>query len=242
MKINDNSQNQGICQDARFLLGLQVNDTGSYPNQDLIRSVNVWHRRANTKILTASGTWEYDDERWDTLPVATSDLVDEQQDYELPKDCQKVLRVEVKNNSGDLLQLVQIDQSEISEAMAEHYEDAGFPAEYDIVGRSIFLYPKPSSSDVTLSEGLKLYYLREVKDFSLTETSTEPGFAENFHRYLSYGSALDYAQANGMTDKIGRLSNEIRLMEREMEKFYGSRNVAKKLRINPSGGGIIGRY
>ena len=240
MKVNDATSNQGICQDARALLGFSVNNTCSYSENDLFRNINAWYRKFNSWIWNASGKWEFDDKNYTNLPFATTDMVDEQQDYTLPSTAQKILRVEVKNSSGDWQQLDQLDQTEIGGAMTEFYETSGMPAFYDIVGNSLMLYPKPDTASVTLTAGLKVYVAREISEFSLTDTSTEPGFADDFHRGLSLGAALDKALALGLNDKIPTIREQIALMKEDLTNHYSSRNIPKKIKMYPSDERIVG--
>jgi len=245
MYVNGNfssGNNQGLVQDARFLVGLQINDTGSYPTSDITRNINSWYRKANTWIWNASGKWEYDDSNYTDLPIATTDLVADQQDYSLPSTGQKILRVEILDQNGNYNEITQIDQTEITSGMTEFYETAGMPAFYDLVGNSIFLYPKPSATETTLTAGLKAYFSRDIQEFGITATSTEPGFNSDFHRLLSYGAALDFALANGMPDKINILRENIQIMKEDLTNYYSSRNPQKRVTMRPSNEGIVGYY
>lgn len=243
MKINDDAGRLGLYQDARFLVGLPLTDTSSYTIHDFIRNANAWYRKANSWIWEASSIWEYDDANQTTLPIATTNLVAAQQDYELPSTAQRVIRVEACNSSGDWVQLKQIDQSEISDAMTEFQETDGMPYYYDVIGSSLMLYPAPSASDVTLAAGLKLYFARDISEFSVTQTDTEPGFADNFHRVLSLGAALDYLYAGYDPDDISRVNHiraQIEELKEEMHNFYGTRDIGKKRNLNASTEGAFG--
>ena len=105
----------------------------------------------------------------------------------------------------------------------------GMPQKYDKIGNSIFLYPKPSSSYVTLAKGLKAYFQRNVTYFTTTDTTKEPGFAAPFHRILSVGAAYDYCLANGMPDKMKSLEKEIAKIESGLITFYSQRDRDEKV-------------
>ena len=240
MKINDSAGRLGLYQDARYLVGLEISDTSSYTIHNFIRNANAWYRKVNSWIWEATSLWEYDDSNYANLPIATTNLVDEQQDYELPSSAQRIMRVAIKDDSGDWHLLSQIDQSEIGDAMSEYLETAGLPSQYDIIGRSLMLYPKPSSSDVTLSSGLKIYLAREIDEFTVTDTDTEPGFDSNFHRVCSLGPAQDYLLSNFDPDdiyRINKIAAELKDMKEGIYEFYGARNIAKKDKLNPSNEG-----
>ncbi len=241
MDFNSTTAKSGICQDTRFLLGFGVNDTVTYSNADIARNSNNWYRRAVNLIWETVGDWEFDDTNASDLPVATTDLVDGQEDYELPSGAQTIERVEVMGNDGNYVLLLPITKEQIkSEAMTEQFENGGLPEYYDMVGRSVVLYPTPLTSEVTLTDGLKIYVSRDIDEFNSTDTTQEPGFANNFHRFISVGSALDYANAKGMTDKIPVFKGQLDSIQAEMQQFYARRHEKDfKLRIKPSGENYI---
>ena len=225
-------QEKSLYHDALAFAG--ISDTSQFPLIQFFRNANNWYRKTNAWIWQATGVWEYDDSNWTTLPTATANLVDEQQDYELPSSAQKIDRVEVKDSEGNYQVLKQIDKSQVKdEAMSEFYETDGMPIYYDIVGRSLMLYPAPSSDDTTLSKGLKVYVSRDISEFSITDTSTEPGFNPSFHRIISLGSAYDYCLSNGITDRQRQIKNEIEQLKVDLQKFYGSRDRDFGTRILP---------
>ena len=235
MVFNDSTNGQGLCQDARFLLGLSVSDTVSYTVKDLTRNINSWYRKANQWIWEATGTWEYDDANNTDIPIATTDLVDGQDNYELPTTAQRLDRIEVMNSDGDYQKLEAIDKSQIDVAMSEFADEDGMPMYYDVIGRSIILYPTPDTTKVTLTNGLKAYFSRGIEEFAITSTSTEPGFDDNFHRLLSVGAAYDWSISKDIdnTSRINSLAGQISAFKEEMQKFYGTRDRGMKARIIP---------
>lgn len=234
MDFNQASSGQGLCQDARFLLGLNIADSVTYTVADLTRNINSWYRQFNSWIWQSSGVWEYDDSNLTDLPIATTDLVAAQADYSLPTVAQKVTRCEVMDSNGDYIKITPIDQSQIGDAMTEFEETDGMPRYYDIIGNSLFLYPSPASTSVTTSNGLKLWFSRDIHEFSTTDTSTEPGFNSNFHRGLSIGAALDYALAHDFpANTITSLNNQMAIVKESLTKFYGTRHNDMRPRIIP---------
>jgi hypothetical protein len=113
--------------------------------------------------------------------------------------------------------------------MTDYQKTAGTPREYDKLGNQIFLYPKPNYSQAS---SLKVYYQRNVTHFAVSDTTAVPGFAENFHKILSYGAALDYAIAHSMNGKISTLVPLIKEMELNIADFYNQRGHDEKLRMS----------
>jgi len=227
MQFSDTSNKTGLIQDCELLLGMSDGDISG--DATLLKKfttlINAWYRRVNSWIWEVTGTWEYDDSNWTDLPIATTTIVDEQQDYEIPSTAQKIDRVEVLDSAGNYRLLKPIDKSQIeSQAMSEFQESPGMPVYYDLIGRSILLYPKPSTDVVTASKGLKLYFTRDIKEFSSTDTTAEPGFVSNFHRILSLGAAYDFAVSYDMGTKA---------IVRELKNFYGTRHRDFPARFSP---------
>jgi len=227
MQFNDTANLSGICNEIDFLLGT---DTTDYPLKEKTRNCNRWYDRATSLILQADSRWQWDDLNQTDLPIGTMSLVANQQDYsQTDVEFLKILKVECKNSSGDWIALKQIDITQKKDiAMTEYQETAGTPAEFDLVGNSLFLYPKPSYAS---SGGLKIYYQRVPDYFAANDTTQEPGFAKPFHRLLSYGAALDYAIAKQMLNKVALLQNEINKLEVALIEHYSNRNRDMRQRI-----------
>jgi hypothetical protein len=107
--------------------------------------------------------------------------------------------------------------------MTEFEDDEGTPEFYDMVGNSIYLYPAPLTGYVTLSGGLKLYCSRDINEFGVSDTTTQPGFDNHFHRILSLGASYDWCVAKGLA-KANTLRAELGTLEGEIKTFYGSRH------------------
>lgn len=217
-----------ILSDIDFLCG---STSATYPVADKIRNINIAYHDTARVIWSSSDAWQYDDSNATTLPIARTTLVHNQQDYSLPSTAQRLHRIEVKNSNGDWVKLEEIDMHDISQALPEYYKTAGLPQRYDLVGRSIMLYPKPSSAYCSLTSGLAVYIDRDVTEFPTTATTTEPGFAKGFHRILSYAAALDFTQDEGQRRLL--LSQKDRL-EKGLVNFYSKKMVERTSKILPA--------
>ncbi len=241
MQFSDTSNLTGIVEEIDFLLNLDSSTT--YPIKQKTRAVNRYYDKALSLILQADNRWEFDDNNATDLPVATTALVANQQDYSITgATFLKVLGVSIKDESGNWISLNPISiQDKRGTDMAEYRETAGTPQEYDKMGQSVFLYPKP---DYSASASLKIYYQRDVSLFVSTDTTKVPGFAAPFHSYLSYGAALDYAIANNLTTRIPLFQAEIAKLEQGILEFYSSRERDEKVRmtVNPEDYGSEEEY
>jgi hypothetical protein len=221
----------GLVEDTLYHCGLPT-VTGSYSSYalaDITRNINNAYLDTIAKIWNAAAGWQYDDSNQTTLPVGYTTLVHNQQDYSLPSTAQRVARVEIKDAGGNYQLLKQIDIHDVdSEAMSEFQSSPGMPQYYDLVGRSIMLYPTPASGSVTLVSGMAVYVDREPTLFTTASTTDEPGFASPFHKILSYGAAIDFVTDKATQDRL--VSMKARL-ENGLVQFYSKRNVEKKANI-----------
>lgn len=219
---------------ARFLTNTS---SDTYEDNDIEMNINDWYKRVVSWIWEATGTWEYDDSNKTTLPVATADLGDGREDYTLPTDSQMIVEIEVKDNDGNWHGLDEIDKSEM-DTPSEKYEDDGLPKFYDLIGNSAILYPTPSSSDVTISNGLRVHVSRNVD--KLSATTDKPGFNKQFHVILAYGAALDWCIAFQDSNKEVDIRRQIigdsttAGLKTELRNYYGRRNRDSKRKLNPS--------
>lgn len=157
-------------------------------------------------------------------------MVHGQQDYTIPSTCQRVQRVATLDENGNWQLLKQRDIHELDVAPDEYRDRGGLPVEYDIFGRTLNLYPVPASASVTTADGLKVYFDRDVDQFTPGDTSKEPGFAKPFHRILSLGASIDYLRPGNRRNELVRAKD---VLEEGLRKFYGKRNIEKKSRIRP---------
>jgi hypothetical protein len=234
---NSTNKEDSLLHYTLFLLGLDSADTTSYPIADFTRSANSWTRNGVFTIWKNTSTWEFDDSNYTTFPIGTADLVDLQQDYALPTNALEVQRVEILDANGDYQILKQFDKAQVeNQSLTEFYETAGMPAYYDIIGSAIFLYPKPATASVTLTDGLKVYLSRDIDEFTVADTTQNPGFFATFHPYVAYGAALDYAIAKNMdVNRVNILNMGLAKYEDAMKTYYAKRNQKDlKVRIKPS--------
>lgn len=218
-----------IKSDTRFLCG---STSGTYSDTDLVRNVNIAYHDVARLIWDSADGWNYDDSNASTLPVAKTTLVHNQSDYSLPSTAQRVHRVEVKDSQGNWLKLVPIDQADVKTAMPEFLGGTlGTPIYYDLVGRSVTLYPTPHSGYVTTVSGMAVHVDRDVTEFAVTATTTTPGFATPFHRILSYSAALDFEQDNQQREF---LAVQKRRMEEGLARFYSRRSTENPRVMQPA--------
>lgn len=215
--------------DTHFLCG---STSANYPDADLIRNLNIHYQDTARLIWQSAGGWQFDDSNATTLPIARATLVHNQQDYSLPSTAQRIEEIVVKDSAGNWNKLRPFDIHDTTIAPEEYMESAGLPLYYDLVGRSVMLYPKPSSAYCTMTSGLGVYISRDITEFTVTASTETPGFATPFHRILSFGAAIDFTQDQNERQIL--LAQKDRL-EKGLVEFYAKRDVETNTRIKPRG-------
>lgn len=230
MQFKDTSTKQGLIEECEFnLFGEYGTISG---DSDVLatftRLLNNGLNRVGSLIMKADHRWQWDDDNNTDHPIATANLVAEQQDYALEPSHMIIQRMEVKDAQGGWHKLKPIDQADLYDSsLTEFMSGTGLPLYYDKLGSSIFLYPKPSES---ISGGLKVFFQREPNYFVAGDTTKEPGINKLFHRLVALIACRDYAlmkqMSNGKT-----LAELVAQGEEDLQEFYSGRDKDDKIKL-----------
>jgi hypothetical protein len=196
-----------------------------YPLVDIARATNTAKYQLAIKHFKRQDDWNFDDSgNTSDFPISTTDLVDSQQDYQLPNDCLEINRVEVEDINGNWSRLDKIDDTQITGAEDEFEDTDGVPRYYRVLNGSVFLYPSPDLTQTSETNALKLSYNRGVDEFTGSTTTTEVGFREPGDRIVAFEVAEEYA----LTFAPERLAGlQQRRVELENEYFAHISNRSK---------------
>ena len=246
MDFNNTTDNNGIVQDIDFM----VNSTRStYPLTRIASDANRAMDEVISIILGADGRWQFDDTNYTDLPIGTTNLVINQQDYSFDPEQIDITRVECKDQNGNWQYLAPFDQRDLTPpgtanipntgltatgtfggnnySLTDFMSTAGTPIFYDKIATSIFLYPKPSYNS---TGGLKVYFQRKPSYFVSTDTTKQPGFAKHLHKIVSLKCAYEYAVSKLLApNKIQQLQIQIQAWEQKLKDFYASRKKDEKV-------------
>jgi len=203
MVFNDTTNKLGIIQECETLL---YGDNGYGRISGNTNLLNTFVRRSNmamdhiaSVLRKADGRWQWDDINNSGLPIATTNLIANQQDYAIDSTFLEVTRVEMKKSDGNSVLLQPIDQADIyDQALTEYFKTPGTPQYYDKIANSFFLYPAPSYNSTA---GLKVYFKRAPSYFTSADTTKTPGFNSDFHILVAYWAAYHYAKDNSLSNK-----------------------------------------
>jgi hypothetical protein len=238
MIFNDTSAaKNGLIQECEtWLFG---NDYGAISGSTTMlatftRLLNHGLNEVTTAIMEVDGRWQYDDSNYTDFPVATTTLVDNQQDYQLSASHVKILGVEVKKSDGDYYVIRPLDLQEICRkglSVTEFFDEKGLPQYYDVTGDSVKLYPAPDATQVTTTAGLKVFFQREPDYFTTDDASRTPGIPSLFHDVPALYACNKYAKSNQMSEKARELDAEIEKRMAVLLRFYSKRNTDQKPRL-----------
>ena len=222
-----------LIADVKFWVAGDSTKTIDYTAADINANLNNYYNEVVSIIMQADGRWEWDDNNLTTLPIATTDIVSGQGDYEIDAaDFLNVIKVVIKDSSGNKTTLEPISYENKRNVTIDSLDETeGTPTMYDKVGNSIMLHTIPNYSSTA---GLKVYFQRTPSYFETSDTTKTPGFNPLYHRYLSMGAALDYCSVNEMDGRVNLLMNKMDTMRRNIMDSYSKRSRDEKLTIRPA--------
>lgn len=228
---NTGTEKDGLLQDCEQLIfnnyGTITGDTELLA--DFTNKINRSYDKLATLIMSVDGRWQWDDRNYtSSLPIAETDLVSGQKDYQLSVEHLRILSVQVMDSAGNLLTARPKDiHDPEGRAMYDESPTAvqGTPIIYDKFGDTIRLYPEPNYDKTA---GLVVHFQRPPSYFVTTDTTKSPGVASLFHRYPSLDASTDYAVSHGLKNKndLFAMTQE---MEKEIEEFYSKRSKDEQI-------------
>lgn len=172
--------------------------------------------------MTADGRWQWDDNNYQNVAIASTNVVSGQRIYVFALDHLEIEKVLIKDSSGVWRVLDPIDSSDKTEIayIENNASRTGMPTKYDKRGDVLYLDVTPNFNS---SAGLKIYFRRGADYFTYSDTIKKPGFASVFHHYL-----VDFAVADYAIDRvlpIAKNKYDIRVeVENEITAYFSKRN------------------
>jgi len=210
-------------------------DSRSYKLQDKVRRINYSLEELVGEIIVADGTWEFDDTNFTDLPVGKETLVEGQESYTFTNEYLAIQAIEILNVDNTYVRIKNLDHTELGGLSPQEYFGVdssgvalkGFPNYYDLVGDTFRLYPSPTSTDVTLTNGVRVWFKRTVDLFTTSDTTQEPGLPSPYHHILAYMAAIPYCMSY-KKDRVALYQNKVDKMKTKLLAFYGQREKDKK--------------
>jgi hypothetical protein len=168
--------------------------------------------------------------------------VEGQEDYTFASEYLQIEMIEIKDANGDWFKLKPLDHSELGDQSPNQYfgvdlsgnPQTGMPEYFDQNGDTIRLYPAPTSGNVTLSGGIRIWFKRKPSLFTVktdtSEDTTEPGLPSPYHVLLAYMAALPYNEIYH-PERVARQQLKIDRLTKELLNHYAHREKSKVKRI-----------
>jgi len=195
--------------------------------QTFTRYMNNGLNKWASLVMQYDTRWQWHDANYTTHPEAYTTMVAGQQDYGLSDLHLQIRHVYVLDSDGNKVPLKQLDERDLTNrniAPSEFLTTNGLPKYYDLKGRSIFLYPAPSSADTTLTGGLYVTYTSAPSYFADDDTTKEAGIPLQFSNYPAIFASRSYCTDNKMQSKAKDFAFELKEMENDIMEFYAMRN------------------
>ncbi len=230
-----------INQEARDLVDA---DTTSYTAATLLRRINTAYETVVGWIINADGTFQFDDSNYTDAPRGTGTLVEGQEFYSFTAAYLDVEAIDILDTDNVYRRIKNIDLNDLGGISPAEYfgvdssgnPTKGFPEYYDIQGNFIRLYPAPTSTQVTLTNGLRVWFKRTASLYTSAEVTTGtkvPGFASPFHVILAYMAAIPYAMSY-KPNRVPLFEKRVDEMKKEIIKHYGHRELDRRKVIKPA--------
>lgn len=228
MQFSDTTNLTGIAQIARDLTDT---DSEQFPIEEITNYTNMGLDEFVRIAIKSDISWEFDGSNKSDEPEESINIVASQANYPLTTSSVELLvitRVEAKNSAGDYRKLFPINYDEIGDKpLSQLFNTEGEPLYYDLRGNDIFLYPTPPAN---ITDGLKIFYKRNVDKFVKTDTTKEPGIPSIFHPWLVHFVAYTKAIANNLANAPA-LARMVAEGEQKIMDYYGSRNKTRNPRM-----------
>lgn len=177
---------------------------------------------------TSGGRWKWGDINYTALPTYTLDLVNGTAFYQIDSLTGPlvILGVEVADQNGiyHLLNPITLDDIHTQGiAQSEYRKTNGLPAEYQKREHGVILHPAPATANVTLTAGLRIFFLRGMSAITSVTDTTAIGFPLPWHRLLAFDTALTFAISKGL-EKEASLERQVSKLENQLLRFISKRN------------------
>lgn len=201
-------------------------NTTTFPDVRMVRGLNKAQHKLAGVISRNDYLYQYDDDNYTDLPEGTLDLVSGQSDYLIKED----------ENFSNILFLVKIfilneDDKwvELEKKTTFQITESGVPTAYRLTGKTVVFDKTPDYNKVA---GIKVYFVRELQEISINETTKEPGIPSIFHFLLALLTAYDYARAKRM-DNRNDILREVELEQENLGLFVKTHDKGARTPMRP---------
>jgi len=161
-----------------------------------VRGLNTAQTKIVNLIMEKDTLYEWDDYNYSDLNEGYLDIVSGQDDYDFREDENnaKVLFISdvwIKRSALDT------DYYRMDKIGTFSNTDTGVPQAYRASGKRIIFN---KIFDYSLSDGIKLNFIREPIEITVSDTTKKPGIPDTFHHLMALYVAYDYASTKTLAN------------------------------------------
>lgn len=238
MQLTSHASGQDLTTLIDFLCD---SSSTAYTLANKVLNLNVFYEELIGKLISADGTWQWDDTNHTSEPVGTGNLVEGQQRYSFTSEYLDITMIEILNKDGTQYQKIfPIDYAQLGDLSPAQYfgtDSSGNPTKgavtyYDKIGDTISLYNAPAATSHTLANGIRVWFKRTADLFTTSDTTQEPGLPSPYHSILAYGTAIPYCMKY-KKDRVPLYQAKIIEMTDALLKFYSRREKDARKILKP---------
>jgi hypothetical protein len=190
MVFNDVAGGDGLIQECERITNLGAGGiTGSVPKLvDFTARINQGLDRFYALVFKYDQLWNFDDKNQSDLPIASTNLVSGQQDYQFANELLAVTQLFVKDSNGVFHELTEQDDRNYPRTY-DLNSSSGLPKTYELVGNSVLLDPIPNYNSTL---GLKVTFKRNCVKFLSNQGGIAVGIPSPFHVFLARYASYPY--------------------------------------------------
>jgi hypothetical protein len=229
-QFSSTSTGAGIVEQARDKARV---DAVQWSNQKITNSCNNWLNKIFTYGKWKDRQMPIDDTNHIKLPEGTAELTINVCDYSFLTDQQgnritNLTSVSILTN-GKYSPLTLVERNDLNYDAPNFGTTSGTPTQYDKIADNIIRLDKLPPA--TIASGLKLTFQRAPSPFVSSDTTKQPGVADDLHEGFIVKSAYDAAYTLSLST-LQSLAIEMQREEQKLVDYFSSRNTDKKGRIN----------
>lgn len=229
MLWNDTSNLTGVVQEGERLC--QVGVGGFSGNTTKLKEFMARCGQAIDRFYAIAfkydQLWNFDDRNQSDLPIASTNVITSQQDYQFASELLGVTQVFCKDSGGTFQELKEQDDRNDPEAYLRK-QSTGVPTHYELVGNSILLSPIPNYNSTL---GLKVTFKRNgVKPAHDVASDVSPGIPSLFHPFIARYSSMMYLIDKQMNN-VANVSALVQQDEVSIREFISNRAKPKRAGI-----------
>jgi len=212
-----------ILSNVRSYLGVDANQ---WSTAKITLSVNKALNKIAGYAIGADKTFRWDDSNHTKLPIGKTNLVANQSEYSFLTDEQgnRILTltgISIFDANDKEVPLKPIDATNDREFIISMRETTGTPEYYDKISDNVVELLPPSSTSKTA--GLKFYFQRTPSEFTVSDTTKEPGFTPELDEYIVLCAALEGAISLGLPNLVP-IREQHSIEEDRMVQYFTRRN------------------